>query len=243
MLNRSNWIWSGSASPGYVQPYFTSDLGSSFSVCMFTGGVTAGGGGWISMGNDDFGNVLLFNDGSGSTNGSGAAGTWKLTNTSSCAFTQQSTTNLVFAKKLLPVPDRACNFVIASLQSIWGSLPGFGNAYLTTDCGVHWSRAIAGINSVLAIGIGKPQSGHGGYASLYYQGWYNNGSTNTFGLWEVDDINTTPVFTDLDPGHSAPQKGYPCGNMDFVSFIQGDGATAGTVAFGFLESGGCYRTN
>jgi hypothetical protein len=227
------------------QPYFTNNSGTGWGSCTFgASGKTADGGGWITLAQDSAGNVVLYNDGSGIANGAGAAGSWESASTTACAFTQKSTTKPDgLASTLIPVPGHACNFILASIAYVWGGLPaGYGTVNLTQDCGATWA-AVPGINSLLRVGLGAAQLGHDGYTSLYYVGWYNNGVTNTFSIWEVDNIDSTPVFTDLDAAHSGTQKGFPCGSMDVVMFIQGDAVTAGEVYFGFGGSGGCYRTN
>jgi hypothetical protein len=240
MMTSTNWIWLTSVS-SVLQPYFTSNGGSSWGACTFGGGKTAAGGGWIVIAQDltAAGTVVLYNDGSGATNGAGALGFWKSTSTSSCAFTQvKTTTPDSFGKMLLPVPGNACNFIFASLAYVHGTLPGSGSLYLTQDCGATFTAAISNVTSVIAVGLGAANPAKNGFPAIYCQCYADDGSGSKFGFFEVDNGNATPFITNLN----AAQGGYPVGNFDFIQFIAGDLQTYGTIYGGFLESGGFYRT-
>jgi hypothetical protein len=240
MMTSSNWIWMVSVS-SVLEPYFTSNSGSSWGACTFGGGKTAAGGGWVWIAQDTTapGTVLLYNNGTGASNGAGATGFWKSTSTSSCAFAQVDTTTPdAAAVQLQAVPGEACNFVVASLAYVHGTLPGTGNLYLSQNCGSTWSSAISNVSSVIAFGMGAANPAKDGFPAIYCQCYANDGSGSKFGFFEIDNIDSTPFITNLDTA----QGGYPAGNFDFIEFIVGDLATYGTIYGGFGDSGGFYRT-
>lgn len=244
MLTATNWVWLLNQA-GLFQPYFTSNSGSGWGACTFGGSKTAGGGGWVTIAQDSTapGTIVLYNDGTGSTNGTGAKGFWQSTSTSSCAFTQLSTTTPdSFGKVLIPVPGNACTFIFGSLAFVFGGLPSSqGNLFLTTNCGASFTNsgvAISNVSSVIAFGIGAANPAKDGFPAIYCQCYANDGSGSKFGFFEIDNVDATPFVTNLD----AAQGGYPAGNFDFIVLIAGDLSTYGTIYGGFGDSGGFWRT-
>jgi hypothetical protein len=245
-FDSTHWLWVGGNDVG---PYFTSN-GSTFSACTFGGGTTAGGGGFINsttiyrkiLAQDSTTSTttLLYNDGSGSGNGSGARGFWKNTSGTSCSFTQVKsgglgTNNATSFAQLLPVPGQSCHFFFSALSYVHGTLPDTTvQLFRTTDCGTTWSSAIANLESMLAWTFGATKPGHT-YPTFYCICWVNNGSGFTYGAWQADDIDTSPTWTQIG-------NGYPGDNPDLPVFMTADPNVYGTIVGGFSGSGYFYRT-
>jgi hypothetical protein len=236
----SHWLW---LQPGNVGPYYTSNSGLSWSACTFTVATTAGGGGWSALAQDGAtsATVLLWNDGTGSTNGSRAKGIWKNTSGTSCSFTQvytgaisSQTSNVALA----PVSGQSCNFFLTGYAYVHGGLPNSSSQlFKTTNCGTTWSSAIPNVESFLAYGFGAPLVGSDGYPTLYCACWVNTGGGYTYGIWQAENIDGgSPTWTMLGDG-------FPAGNNDFIIGLTGDPVTPGTVYGGFIDSGYFWRTN
>lgn len=241
-FDSTHWIWLGGNDVG---PYFTSN-GSTFSACTFSGGKTAGGGGFINntfqyrkiLAQDSVTptTTLLYNDGTGSGNGSGAAGFWKNTSGTSCSFTQVKSGTLgsnaatSFAQ-LSPVPGQSCNFFFSAVAYSHGTLPDTtAQLFKTTDCGTTWSSAIASVNSPLAWAFGATKPGHT-YPTFYCICWVSG----VYGAWQADDIDATATWTKIGDG-------YPADNPDLPVFMIADPSIYGTIVGGFTGSGYWYRT-
>lgn len=244
----TNWIWLNGGNL-----YYTTNSGSSFSNCTFgnaIGGraVTYNGGGWISMAVDASGNVMIYNDGSGSTNGAAAGGFWKAS--SGCAFTQVDNTmgralGGASNAAIIAVPNQSCG---GSTPAFWGtyipyihspSLPlGYYLSY-TKSCSGGWTQFSTNLKSILAMAWGAPLAGSDGYPTFYCACWYNDGVHGyVYGIWQIENIDSgSPIYTNID----VSEGGYPTGNFDAFSMV-GDLATPGTVYVLFSGSGGAYRT-
>lgn len=239
ILTATNWVWFPNQGQG---PYFTNNSGTSWTVCTFGGGKTAGGGGWSGFAQDSTspGTLVIGNNGSGSTNGAGATGMWESNSTTACAFTQNSTSiPSGLLSTIIAVPGVPCNFAYTTPADVGQVLPNFGNIYLTTNCGGSFSTALSKVSSSIAMGFGKANPANDGYPALYCQCYADDGSGSKFGFFQLDntDTITTPIVTNLD----VAQGGYPAGNLDHLAFIVGDLANYGVIYGGFFQSGGFYR--
>lgn len=237
IIDSSHWIWMGNVS-GNPEPYFTANGGTSWSACTFTGGPSASSPGWLDIAQDTTspGTIILVGNGVLTT------GFWESNSLTSCAFTQKlSSLPDGLVGHIVAVPGKACAFIASSWYT--GSAPpSTGNAYLTTNCGGAFGSAISGVNSVMVAGVGLSKPGNDGYPALIYQGYNNASGPNTFSIWEIDNIDSTPIAIDLDTfDNGSANKGFPVGNYDTLEFITGDLATYGLVYGGFFGSGGFYR--
>jgi hypothetical protein len=230
----SHWLW---LQPS-VGPYYTSDSGADWSACTFTGSVTAGGGGWQTLALDTASStVLMWNDGGGSTNGSGAQGIWKNTSSTSCSFTKvfSGAVGSQFSNVVL-TPVTGCNFFLTGTAYVHGGLPNTASQmYVSTDCGTTWSN-IPNLESILSYGFGAPLVGSDGYPTLYCACWVKNGPGYKYGIWQAENIDGTVTWVSLG-------NGYPEGNNDAIIGIVGDPVTPGTIYGGFIDSGYFWRTD
>ena len=220
-----------------LQPYFTSNSGSSWSACTFSGGnnLLASSAGWLAFAQDSTspGKVILLGNGKLTT------GYWESNSTTSCAFTLQTASlpdGLV--GHIVAVPGKPAHSLPRHKLITTGAFRGLERPIRRRIVPRIFGSAIAGVNSIIASGLGAANPNHDGFPAFYYQGYYNNGVTNPFGLYEVDNIDGTPIVTSIDTA----DNGFPSGNFDFLEFIQGDTATYGTIYGGFGGSGGFYRT-
>jgi hypothetical protein len=236
IISSSTWVVFDSTF-GYG-PYITTNSGSSWSACTFASGKTAGGGGWAGSGfaQDSVtpGTLVMLNDGTGSTNGSGAKGVWK--STSGCSFTLVNDGTLPSGVgALTPVPGIADTYLAASVATPPNT--GQGAFYLTTPANLKsTSTAIANVDTVWfrSYGFGKTKPGSDGFPEFYCICTYS-GAGGSFGTWEIENLDSTPAWTKIGDG-------YPVSSIDGMYFLIGDMATYGTLYGGFYGSGGFYRT-
>ena len=80
---------------------------------------------------------------------------------------------------------------------------------------------------VWSIGFGAPKPGSGSYPSIYIVGWVKVGGIYTFGIWRSDDHHSSWIKIG---------DGYPNGNFDQITTVEGDANVYGRVYVGFHGS-------
>ena len=241
----SDWIILQGGNVYRSTDHFATFTPCTFSNAMAGGTVTYNGGGWTQLSADAGGNIFLWNDGSGRSNGRNANGLWKGA-TTGCSFTQINNTyfkGYSFGFNL--VPGRTCNTTDAVM---WGSYPIYihssnyfdMNYWLgySNDCGVTWQDFTHNLKNILSMNWGAPLSGSNGFPTMYCICMYaSDGVHYTFGIWQVENINSgAPIFNNID----AADNGYPLGIFG-VPFLAGDTATPDLVYVCFIGMSCVYR--
>lgn len=126
---------------------------------------------------------------------------------------------------------------------IWwasGPSPSAGDNTLqhSTNGGANWTT-ITNASNAACIGFGAPAPGKS-YPSVYYIGWYNvAGVTQTYGVWEADDIGTNAQGT-WKQLLNVDGSAFPLDSLDIVTSCSGDPNMSGHVYLTFGGSGGAY---
>lgn len=136
-----------------------------------------------------------------------------------------------FGPRLLGIPGQNNHFFYASGYLDTGNLPHTNSRlYRTTDGGTTWNT-ITNVGEVYCIDYGTTVSGQS-YPTLYWAGWYDQGSGHEIGVWKTVDNFATVTRLGGVP--------YPNGWYGTINDIAGDKSIDGACSIAYF--GGGFKT-